>query len=192
MQKIFRLIILILSFIIFSNLAFAQNYSLSQTENYNNLQNNDATDYPVITWIEEKNFGRNFASQNIYIRINRLESKLLGANFTNDSLYKRVNRITQADFADDDNIESNYNRYSESFPLGGCYSNNSYSNQYNPNTATSSSSLVNMLINVILPAFLGTNLNNNTGFSNSPYYDSDSNEQRNLFYGAKTRILDDY
>lgn len=168
----------------------------------NGLSNSDATDYPFVTHIEEKNLGRNYAGENIYSRINRLEGTLLGSTFPNDALCDRLDRLTKisATSPDDDIEEEDYyarnnkrfRDYNGYMGLAGSrnsysgYNNSSYDN-YHRGT---SNSLIKSLINdILIPVLTGDNYYNR---NNNPYYYDNFDLQEDLYFGSSARILDDY
>ena len=82
----------------------ADNYYEDNSDNSYNIE--DATDYPAIAKIEQRNFGKNYSGENIYLRLNRLEKEILGTNFPNDSLDSRLGRILKAETANNIPSES--------------------------------------------------------------------------------------
>ncbi len=203
------LLVIIYCFILFHPIpADGQNYGVPNFDYQDDYSNSDATDYPVVTGIEEDNFGNNYGNENIYLRMNRLERAILGANFPQDSLCDRIDRIKKAaQNNNDDSEEKAYNNYSSfnnnsqeylNFAQGSMmndyYSNDSYNNQYRPNSYSNSSGLMSLLENIVLPLLLNNNNgdydgNYNGNYYNDPYYQRRTNMQQNLNYGSRVRIL---
>jgi len=176
--------------------AFSQNYE------YYNDQNNEYSDYPVITGIERNIFGNTFQNNNIYQRVNRLEIAVLGTNFPQEALIDRIDRIKNAASAGNSYAYNNptMQQYMNQSPLSSSWSsmansfgnNSSYNNQ-NYSSSQSASGLQKVLEYAlpILNSLAGNNYNN-YGYNNygySPNYTQDYSGFRNTNYGVGVRIL---
>ncbi|HBG48001.1 MAG TPA: hypothetical protein DDW90_00510 [Cyanobacteria bacterium UBA9971] len=167
-------------------------------------QNNEYSDYPVITGIERNVFGSTFQYNNIYQRINRLETAVLGTNFPQEALIDRIDRIKNATAGGNSYAYNSpsMQQYINQSPLGSSWQsiadsfsdNSSYNNQYY-NTSQNTTGLQKVLEYAlpILNSLAGNNnYYNNSGYNNygySPNYTQDYSGFRNTNYGVGVRIL---
>ena len=181
----FKKILLMLTYLllVLTLPAFSQNYE------YYNDQNNEYSDYPVITGIERNVFGNTFQNNNIYKRVNRLEIAVLGTNFPQEALIERIDRIKNAaaggnSYAYNSPLSSSWQSMSNSF------GNNSSCNNQNYSSSQSISGLQKVL-EYALP-ILNSLAGNNYGYNNygyNPSYTQDYSGFRNTNYGVGVKIL---
>lgn len=171
----------------------AQNFGYGYSNYGNNYVNNDCTDYPAVTNIENTVIGKTFQNENIYMRVNRLEGALLGTVFPQEALCDRIDRLQKA--AVNRNYRA-YNTYQQ--PMGSAwpntynsYSNNGYYDNQNYGGSTSSSKLMNILQNYVFPFMSnmgGANYNSYDYYGN-PYGQYSINRNQNVNFGTGVRIL---
>lgn len=166
---------------------YSQTYGNYMPSSYST--NNDCTDYPAVSGLENSVFGRTFQNESIYLRISRLESNMLGTTFPQEALCDRIDRISKATAGGN---SYSYNTLNPSWQnMANSFSNNSSYNNQSYGTPQNSSGIMNILENIVLPIisnYAGSNFNNSS-FYNSPYYQQDYYQNQNLNYGAGVRIL---